>query len=122
MSAPLLQNEEINYMLGVKSNNVTATVLALLMPLIAKFAQFVDTSVGEVSESASQRLAAFKELKSQLDGELVKTAAPLFGGVYVTEVQALDANTALVQPVSKQNEFDNPQATQEGFARDSTRR
>jgi hypothetical protein len=80
---------------------VQATALDLARKLMFKFVRLVDTSVGKVSESASQRFQAYKELVAVLEQQQTALCMPLFGGTTVSKNDALDANEDLVQPQEK---------------------
>ncbi len=92
---PLFADEEIAATMTAVTS-VDNTILSLAKKLLLKYARQVDTSVGRVSESASQRYAAMKEIVSRLEGELT-LAMPEFGGVSNSENDALDQDTDLVQ-------------------------
>ncbi len=97
-SDQLFADEEIAAVLTAEGS-VSYTVLSLAKKLMIKFARLVDTSVGRVSESASQRFAAYKTIVDKLEAELgASYAMPSFGGVEVSANDALDADDTLVQP------------------------
>jgi hypothetical protein len=97
----LFANEEIDAVLTAEGS-VAPTVLRLSKKLMMKFARLVDTSVGRVSESASQRYQAYKEIVERLENELgAAYCMPSFGGVEVSANESLDEDDDLVQPKNK---------------------
>ena len=103
---PLFADEEIDARLSALGS-VQATILDLAKKLMIKFARLVDVSVGKVSESNSQRFAAYKELVSQLEADNAAYAVPSFGGVNVSDNEALDGDDGLVQPGAKRGDTDD---------------
>lgn len=99
-SDQLFSDEEINAVLTAEGS-VAASVLRLAKKLMMKFARMVDTTVGRVQESASQRYQAYKEIVSKLEADGAAHAMPIFGGVLVDKNDALDASDDLVQPKNK---------------------
>lgn len=97
-SDQLFANEEINALLAVGGGTgVLAVALTLAKKLLLKYARQVDTTVGRVSESASQRYTAMKDLVSRLEADQM-LCMPSFGGTEHAKNDALDADTTLVQP------------------------
>lgn len=99
-SDQLFSNEEVDATLTA-TGSVAAATLKLAKKLMMKFARLVDTSVGRVSESASQRYQAYKEIVAKLEADDAAYATPTFGGVSQSVNDALDADTDLVQPKNK---------------------
>ncbi len=102
----LFSNEEINATLTLQGS-VGGAVLKLAKKLMVKFARFVDTSVGRVSESASQRYAAYKEIVDRFEQEEAALCMPSFGGTVISNNEALDSDPTLVQPETKVGGTDN---------------
>lgn len=105
-SDQLFSNEEVTAVLTAEGS-VSAATLKLAKKLMMKFARMVDTSVGRVSESASQRYAAYKEIVAKLEVDDAAHAMPLFGGTEISKNDALDADADLVQPREKFGGDDN---------------
>ncbi len=99
-SDQLFSDEEIDARLAVASS-INATVIDLAKRLMLRFARLVDTTVGKVSESASQRYQAYKDIVDKLERDDAAHCMPIFGGTTVANNEALDQNTALVQPKEK---------------------
>jgi hypothetical protein len=102
----LFSDEEIDYVMSVNGTG-TAAALSLARRLLTKFARFVDTSVGAVSESASQRVAQYQALIGDLELAMSASCLPSFGGVDVAANLGADQDTSQVQPAFKRNQFDN---------------
>lgn len=102
----LFSDEEIDYVMTVNGVGVSAA-LSLARRLLTKFARFVDSSVGAVSESASQRVAQYQAIIGDLELSLSASAIPTFGGVNVASNLTADQDTSQVQPAFKRNQFDN---------------
>ncbi len=102
----LFADEEVDAVLTAEGS-VSASVLRLAKKLMLKFARMVDTSVGRVSESASQRYAAYKEIVAKLEADDAAHAQPLFGGTEISKNDALDEDVDLVQPREKFGGDDN---------------
>jgi hypothetical protein len=105
-SDQLFSDEEIGAVLTAQGS-VRAATLYLARRLMMRFARLVDTTVGRVSESASQRYAAYKEIVANIEAEQASLCLPSFGGTTVSANEALDANTDLVQPETKIGGTDN---------------
>jgi hypothetical protein len=105
-SDQLFSNEEITATLTA-TGGVAATSLKLVKKLMLKFARMVDTQVGRVKESASQRYAAYKDIADKLEAEAAAYCIPSFGGTSIAANDALDADTSLVQPENKVGDNQN---------------
>lgn len=105
-SDQLFSNEEIDARLSA-CGTVSATALDLARKLMIKFARLVDTTVGKVSRSASQRFEAYKQIVYELEKLDAALAMPLFGGVNVAKNDALDSDTSVVQPLEKVGDTDD---------------
>jgi hypothetical protein len=108
-SDPLLTDEEIQYVMDEFGTGVSAAA-QLARTLQAKFARFVDTTVGSVSESASQRAAQYQALAERLEQQLGYRATPTFGGISQSVKDSLDADTGAAQVAFKRDQFSNPSA------------
>lgn len=105
-SDQLFSDEEIGARLTALGS-VSATTLDLAKRLMLKFARLVDTTVGKVSESASQRYAAYKAIVDKLEADTAAYCIPSFGGTEVSKNDELDADTSFVQPANKLGGEDN---------------
>jgi len=111
-SDQLVTNSEITFSLAQAGDVYTAA--AIVCDSIAnRFGREVDTSVGDVSESKSQRAAFYsqraKDLRNQAGGRCV---FPSFGGTSVSSKESLSSNTNLTQPAFGRNQFDNRRGAQ----------
>lgn len=103
----LFSDEEITALLAQGGGTPYLTVaLNLAKKLLLKYARQVDTTVGRVSESASQRYQAMKELVDRLEADQL-LVQPLFGGTMNTKNEQLDADTGVVQPWTKRESETN---------------
>lgn len=101
------QDEEIDATL-VSQGTVEATSLYLVRRLAFKYARFVDTSVGDVSESANQRALMYQQLAEDLAAQFGTLASISVGGRSRTVKDALDADSNAVQPKFTKDQFDDP--------------
>ena len=96
-----LANEEITYLLTVQSNVMLAAANAA-SGLAAKYARKADTSIGDLSISASQRAAAYlalyEQLKMQAHQAGILGGRMFVGGLTVSGKESLADDTDAVQP------------------------
>lgn len=72
-----LSDEEVEYFLSTGGSSIRAAILAV-NALIARYSPLVDTSVGQVSKSYSQRIDNYKELLKKLESELIGDVEVVF--------------------------------------------
>ncbi len=94
-SDQLFSDEEIAATLTAQGGVMSAS-LKLANLLLMKWVRFVDTTVGRVSESASQRVTNLKDIIARLENNL-SLAQPEFGGIDHDKNDALDQDDSLVQ-------------------------
>ncbi len=104
---PQFYDEEIDYAMSVAGTGVSCA-LFLARRLVAKYSRLADTTVGEVSESASQLAANYRALVGDLEQAVAGSVLPTFGGVDVQAVLAAKQDTSQVQPAFERGQFDNP--------------
>jgi hypothetical protein len=107
---PLLQDEEITYLLN-KYNNypLNASVRACEM-IIAKFSRMADETVGSVSKSFSQMATAYFKTMEMLRTRIgLEGARPYAGGISKSDKQINRQNEDLVEPDFKKHQFENEQ-------------
>lgn len=75
---PLLQDEEIEFILQQKQNNIDLTVIACFEALAAKFAKEVDYKVGPEAVSASQKSAKYAALAAKYKKDHTLLSAPIY--------------------------------------------
>lgn len=102
-------DEEIDYVMSAVGTGISAAIF-LAKRLMAKYARFVDTSVGQVRESASQRVAQYKQIVDDLQQSQTEQALPTFGGVDAQAVLSASMDESQVQPSFTRGQFDNPYA------------
>jgi len=106
-SRPLVQDEEIAYVLSKQPNVVLAAAI-VCDGIVGKLSLNTDARVGDVSESSSQAAEAFRKRAADLRKEAAKLALPIFGGVFKAQKEALDADATLVQPSFRIGQDDHP--------------
>lgn len=117
-SDPLVQDEELNYLLG-RFPQVEIAAANACEAIAARFARAADEKTGPTSKKFSQISANYrtrgKELRTtSLTAELT---APLFGGVKIDDNRTLDQDTSLIQPSFKVGADDNPEVITDGVSR-----
>lgn len=70
---PLLQDEEIDYLLGEHGGSAIAAAVAACEAVVAKLSREADLSSGATSISASQRRAHYASLLTQLQRRATRT-------------------------------------------------
>lgn len=106
-AAPLVQDEEISFVLLTESN-VQLAAATICDAIAARCSQEVDATAGDLSESASQRAEAFSKRAKDLRRGQNAFALPVFGGITREQKQTLDLDTDLVQPSFKIGQDDHP--------------
>lgn len=104
---PLVQDEEISYVLSTEPNVIAAAAI-VCDSIASRLSQRTDASVDGVSTSRSQAAQAFSARAAELRKRAGVLAPPVFGGVYVSQHEALDQDTSIVQPSFKIGEDDHP--------------
>jgi hypothetical protein len=108
----LVTDEEIAYAVA-KAPEPALAAARVCDAIAAKFARQADASAGDVSESASQKAAAYRTLATELRTQAGALALPVFGGITQAEKQTLDEDTGAVQPSFRIGQDDNPRAPSE---------
>lgn len=115
----LVSDEEIAYALSVQPAPELAAAV-ICEALAAKFSGLADKRVGDVSESCSQKAAAFQLRAEQLRSNAVTLALPVFGGLSISEKEMLDADTDAVQPsfrIGQDDHTDGPNERENPLSR-----
>lgn len=104
-----VSDEEIWYAV---SANVTAIAAAakIARAIANKYARLVTSSVGSVSESASDLWNHYREMADEFDQQSGSLVTPSFGGITVAEHTTDRANANNVQPFAVRDQFNNPNA------------
>lgn len=105
---PLLQDEEINYLLSESGGSVIHAAILACEAVAAKFSRQADTSNLELRVTASQRAQAYLRLAEQLKLEASKLAGIVVGGRSKTEQVAAAQNPDAIQPAFKRGLHDFP--------------
>jgi hypothetical protein len=111
-NSPLLQNEEIDYLISSESNIIMAAVAGCLA-IAAHFSRLTDESVGDVSKSYGQRAEHYRDLaKSLRQRNAEMSVCPYAGGISVSEKQNNAADTDRVSPSFTRELHDDPSVTE----------
>lgn len=86
IDSPLLQDEEIEFLLKTNGNDIQATTLAGCSSIIAMLSQEVNFKVGPYSESQDNRLKAFQTLYTQLLTQAGRLSPPLMKSPTTTPI------------------------------------
>lgn len=76
---PILQDEEINYLLANNNNTAINAAIAGCDAQLAHFAKLVTYTAGREKVAASDRLNAFKTLRRQLESQVYDNSAMPMG-------------------------------------------
>lgn len=107
-SDQLLQDEEIAYCITSGGSARLGAAFAA-DAIAAKFSRLADRSVGQVSVSCSQKSTQYRKLAGELrSSDASSSALPRFGEVFVDKSDALDQDSALIQPSFKVGRNDPP--------------
>ena len=105
-SDPLLQDEEINYVLSTNSSIADAAYYACI-GIVARFSRLADKAVGKVKISYSQKVTQYQKLADKLYMNAGIVVIPYAGGISVADKQIMQSDTGIVQPSFKRGGFDN---------------
>ncbi len=95
---PLLQNEEIQFLLNQSPNKPLVVAHNCANAIAARFARLMDKSVGDLRVSYTQRYRQYKELAQSLANQANATAAaPYCGGISQSDKDNNDADTDLMK-------------------------
>ncbi len=103
----LMSDEELAYLIARWGSPYMAAYYAALT-LSMRYAAQVDTSVDRVSESASQRSAAYRAIAEAMLVAAQTDCLPSIGGRKLDEKQALADDPNAVQPEIRKDQFDYP--------------
>lgn len=96
---PLLQDAEIKFLLTSYNNSPIETAIRAIEIIMAKFARYVDESVGQVKISYSQRYTAYALMKEELRDRLsLETLTFYAGGISVSDKLTQEQNPDRVEP------------------------
>jgi hypothetical protein len=103
-----LQDEEIDYFLGVTSDDTTLAALRSVEALIARYARQVTVTQGPASFGAQERVSHYERLRGILRQRVALSAPWYAGGRSQSEKAALAADTDAVQPAFRIGQDDHP--------------
>ena len=117
-SAPLLQDEEINYVLAQESPTTDPLTQAQILSAAAhccealgrRFAAQADTAMGDLSITYSKSAQGYFTQAKALRARAQGMQAPWAGGQSLSEKAARAQNPDLVQPSFSRDQFDTPYA------------
>ena len=93
----ILSDEEIAFLL-TSEGSVRAAAIVAADTIAGKYARFVDSAVGDLSISYSQKQAQYMALAARLRRSLALSAAPLVGGISVSRKETVNEDTDRVEP------------------------
>lgn len=97
-SDPLLQDEEIQYLVDTEGSTIYAAVAAALA-ISAKFSRLADREIRyEIRVDLSQKAKAYAELGARLRQQATIVVYPTAGGVDRAEKDVQRQDTSVVQP------------------------
>lgn len=108
----LVSDGEIAWAVSSQPTEELAAAL-VLRALAARYSRLVTVKVGDVSKNCGQMAKAFKERADELDPSGMTSGAallvlPRFGGLSISEKEALDSDSDAVQPVFRKGMDDIP--------------
>lgn len=106
----LLQDGEINWVLTQYNNVPMNAAIRCAETIMSKFSRMCDESVGQVKMTYSQKAKSYKSLRDELVNRLAtEDMTPFAGGISVTSVQTVAANTNRVRPDFTKHMMENDQ-------------
>lgn len=107
-TAQLVTDEEIAYMLAQEGTSTSAAA-RICRSLAAKYARYMDQSVGDLSISYSQRYQQFSELAVKLESDAgSRVGIPYAGGISKTDKGSREMDTDRLLPSSRVGVHDYP--------------
>lgn len=95
---PLLYDEEIDYCLSQKSDNIVMACILAIDGILARLTRDVDQSTGSISESLSQQMEHYRSLRKQLALEGAGEATPYAAGISISDMETNDEDTDRPRP------------------------
>lgn len=107
---PLLQDEEILWVLTQYNNSPMNAAIRCCESIVAKFSRLANESVGQVRIDFKQKAEGYTKMMTILKGRLAtEDAAPYAGGISVSDKQANVQNTDRVKPDFRKHMMENEQ-------------
>lgn len=94
---PLLQNEEISFLL-TETGSVRSAAVRAAQTIAAKFARLADFTLGDYSANYSQRAQQYTQIARELSAKSAVLAAPFAGGITRSQKEAVRQNSNRVDP------------------------
>jgi hypothetical protein len=108
----LLQDEEIDYILSLRTN-VHLAAAECAGAISAKFSRYASKSVGDLRISYGDRKRQYDELVRQLRRRANLAVAPVCTSISVSDKEGNEEDTDLVKPAIKIGMHDNKYVTSE---------
>lgn len=105
-SDPLLQDEEINYMLS-KNSSIDDAAYYACVGVVAKFSRLADKEVGKIKIKYSQKAKQYQQLADKLWLTAGIVVIPYAGGISIADKQADQQDKSAVQPSFRRGMMDN---------------
>lgn len=100
-TSQLVTDEEIAYML-TQEGSTSSAAARVCRSLAAKYARFMDQSVGDLNISYSQRFKQFSEMAAKLESDASsRVGIPYAGGISQSDKDSRESDTDRVLPASK---------------------
>ena len=119
-NAPQFENEEIQYLISTEGTPLAAAVAGAIA-LAAKYSRLMDESVGDVSKSYSQRAEHYRNLAKDLrTRNSEKSVCPYAGGISVSDKDAFEKDSDVVQSSFTRELHDNPNRARDDWDLDDS--
>lgn len=107
---PLLQDEEINWVLGQYNMSAINASIRCCEAIMSKFGRLADEAVGQVKISYSQKAKAYRQIAADLKVRLAtEDAAPYGGGLSQSDKITQEQNKDRVKPDFSKHQQENQQ-------------
>lgn len=107
---PLLQDEEIEWVLTQYNNTPMNAAIRCCESIIAKFSRLANESVGQVKIDFKQKAEGYIKMQTVLKTRLAtEDAGPYAGGISKSDKRSNNQNTDLVKPDFRKHMMENEQ-------------
>jgi len=106
----LVQDEEINYAIGVESSTLRAAV-RVSRAIAAHYARAVEKQVGDLKIKAGEKYKNYLDIMKALEEEAagsIPGASPFAGGISTSQKETQENNSDRVAPYFSRDMMDNP--------------
>lgn len=98
-SDPLLQDQEIIWLLGMYNQAPINTAIRACEAIMTKFARMANETVGQVKIDFNQKYKAYQEMRAELQRRLAtEDATPFAGGISISQKHVENQNRDRVLP------------------------